>query len=240
MGIARARYFALWHVAISQATGTGVPLRIFQMSPADDRLCNEDRGTCPWLGRWNLCLWKKTETCEFAWWFSLIYAICNDSCIFLLLNEQSLGMIRWRTDVSEWNWWIPMYVSYCFLTGPSWIDRKRVGLNPCHEYWNHGPWIIIWGEKSGATIQWVMSNPWMIPRVNDEYPQVSRHWHLWIETGYICWLKSSRTASVPNPDMSCAATTHFHAMLYYLTKSASPNRPNQPNHRGLKAGCCLE
>ena len=38
VGSARARYFALWHVVRSQATGTGVPLRIFQMSPADDRL----------------------------------------------------------------------------------------------------------------------------------------------------------------------------------------------------------
>lgn len=101
VGNARARYFALWHVVRSQATGTGVPLRIFQMSPADDRLWNEGRGICSWLGPWKLCLWQKTE---FMWWFSLMYAIRNHSCIFILLNEKTWGwLIRWRTDVSEWN-----------------------------------------------------------------------------------------------------------------------------------------
>lgn len=33
----------------------------------------------------------------------------------------------------------------------------------------------------------------------------------------------------------CSYRTNFHAILYYWTKSASPNRPNQPNHRGLVA-----
>ncbi len=43
MRIARARCFALWHVVISQATGTGAPLRIFQTSPADRRgICSKD------------------------------------------------------------------------------------------------------------------------------------------------------------------------------------------------------
>ena len=43
MRIARARCFALWHVVISQATGTGAPLRMFQTSPADRRgICSKD------------------------------------------------------------------------------------------------------------------------------------------------------------------------------------------------------
>ena len=234
VGSARARYFALWHVVRSQATGTGVPLRIFQMSPADDRLWNEGRGICSWLGPWKLCLWKNTE---FMWWFSLMYAIRNHSCIFILLTE-------WANFGDDWIDEELMYLNGTdeFLCIVSWRDQVELIRNM--KGWTHvmntgimDSGSIIWDERSVATIQWVMSNPWMIPRVNDEYPQVSRHWHLWTETGYICW-KAVELPRFPIRTRLVQLPDKFPCYVILLDQISLPKSTKPAQSR--RAGCCLK
>lgn len=202
------------------------------MSPADDRLWNEGRGYDALDSvQGEAVLVKKWQNlCDDSHW-CMQYAIIPAHS-FSWMTKLGGWLIRWRTDVSVWNWWIPMYVSWrdqveLIRNMKGWTHVMNTGILDCGS--------IIWDERSVATIQWVMSNPWMIPRVNDEYPQVSRHWHLWTETGYICWKAAElppfpiRTCLVQLPDK-------FPCYLILLDQISVPKstKPAQ----SPRAGCC--